>query len=61
LLIDVAEAEAKCDQRNRGYPEGPAGPIQKHGSTREVKTGTYPLTWSGQNILVRLVVVIEKL
>jgi hypothetical protein len=30
LLVDVAEAEAKCDQRNRGYPEGPIGPIQKH-------------------------------
>jgi hypothetical protein len=30
LLVDVAEAEAKCDQRNRGYPEDPIGPIQKH-------------------------------
>ena len=30
MLIDIAEAEAKCDQRNRGYPEGPIGPIQKH-------------------------------
>jgi hypothetical protein len=30
LLLDIAEAEAKCDERNRGYPEGPIGPIQKH-------------------------------
>jgi hypothetical protein len=30
LLVDIAEAEAKCDQGNRGYPEGPIGPIQEH-------------------------------
>jgi hypothetical protein len=30
LLVEIAEAEAKCDQRKRGYPESPIGPIQNH-------------------------------
>jgi hypothetical protein len=32
LLVDIAEAEAKCDQRKRDQPEGPVGPIQNHTS-----------------------------
>jgi hypothetical protein len=32
LLVDIAEAEAKCDQRKRDQPEGPIGPIQNHTS-----------------------------
>jgi hypothetical protein len=30
LLVDNAEIETKSDQRKRGHPEGPIGPIQKH-------------------------------
>jgi hypothetical protein len=32
LLVEIAEAEAKCDQRKRDQPEGPIGPIQNHAS-----------------------------
>jgi hypothetical protein len=57
LLVDVAEAEAKCDQRNRGYPEGPIGP--NIGRTREVKTGTYPLNAVRAEVLVRIALIIK--
>jgi hypothetical protein len=32
LVVDIAEAETKCDQRKRDQPEGPIGPIQNHAS-----------------------------
>ena len=30
LLVDLAETEAKCDQRKRDQPEYPIGPIRNH-------------------------------